>query len=123
MTAYNLPALVAVVAPASVIAVTNTTVIAAPGAGFAIRVVTAHLHQNRQCTGLADMQLQDGVGGIAFHHEAGLNAAAGGRSEPFIIPYPGFQLTVNTLLNLSHNSSVAAGNLVCVVYYFIDSVT
>lgn len=97
------------------------TAIAAPGAGFRIRVVGGMLMITRSATGNADVVLRNGVGGSLIAQARGLTVA-GTPIVPLVIPEPGVVLDENTLLELSTAASAAAGAAQATIYYFIDSI-
>lgn len=116
---YVAPPTVARIAPVLVVAATNTTLVAAPAAGFRIRVVGGHWGVNRAATGVTDLALTDGAAGAVLAQGPGLSVA-GTPFVPILIPEPGIVLTVATALVVNEASSIAAGNYVAVVYYYVD---
>lgn len=117
---YGDPPQVASASAALAVASTNTTIVAAPGAGFTIRLVGTQLSIGRTATGIADLVLTDGAGGAALVDGRGLSVA-GLPEVPPDIPEPGISLTENTALVCNHIATIAAGSMRAIVYYFIDS--
>ena len=115
---YNQPPLVAS-DPGTALAAGNvtTTLVAAPGAGFAIRVVGVNAGINRLSTGIVDVT----VNGVPWRC---LGLQLTGRSgDQWTLPEPGVQLAANTALSVTYSSSAAAGTGFAVVLYYIDSVS
>jgi hypothetical protein len=119
---YQTPPSVATILPATVAVATDTTVIAAPGAGTALRLVGGMLYVNRAVTGIVDAALTNGAAGAVIAALAGLSVA-GKPGDQIVLPEPGYQLSLNTALVLNHIASAAVGSIRLVVYYYIDTVT
>jgi len=119
--AYGAPPLVAN-ASAAIPAAGSTTVavVAAPGVGFAIRVVGAQICVNRASGAVCDCVLND-AGGGSILRGFGLNVAGSSCVTPPVVE-PGLQLTENQALNLVGTSTAGVGTFSCTVHYYIDSV-
>lgn len=100
----------------------NTTIINAPGAGFALRIVGVSLAINRLVTGVTDASLQDIVSGNFILRALGLDVN-GVPGVDYNYPEPGIQLTANSGLQIGVVGTVAAGQIAGVIFYFLDSVS
>lgn len=99
---------------------TTLTILAAPGVGFAIRVVGAQISVNRAAGAVCDCTLRD-ASGVAIGLANGLNVA-GGSFAPIDIPEPGIQATANNAVQLVGTSTAGAGTFAALIYYYIDPV-
>jgi hypothetical protein len=119
---YLQPPNVATVSIAAVVGTAVAIIVAAPGVGFALRLVGCQLGLNRAAGGNVDLEIRDGATRIVMNY--GVSQGAGGDltiAPP--IPEPGLQLTPNTAMNFAVISSAATGTGFVVVYYYTDGVT
>lgn len=120
---YALPPIeLTVVVQTNAVGGTNqvNALIAAPGAGLAVRLVGYQVSREFTGTGALQAILQDGVsGGEILRHvwEAGRLQAQG-----WPIPEPGVSLPVNHGLSLSNIAGVASQFIVVTMLYFVDAV-
>lgn len=98
----------------------NTTLVASPGVGFAIRVVYVQFSLRQTvAAGIVDFVLQDGAGGTGILI-CNLDVAAA-RTVQFNLPEPGIQISENTLLNIQKIASVAGPlSVAASALFFID---
>lgn len=102
----------------------NSTFIAAPGAGLAIRLISCNMGLGQSvAAGAFELAIQDGVGGTGIGNIS-LQSPGERWHELVGIPEPGYQLSEDTLLNISRIGSIAGPSSVrCYAYYYVDSIT
>lgn len=118
MTYANPPG-VAAVSIALIAGAANGTLIPPPGINVGLRIVALNVSINRLATGIVDVTISDGNGNILLR-SLGMQLT-GTSTVVFTLPEPGFQVLANTPLNISTNSTAAAGTATAVAYYFFDS--
>ena len=99
-----------------------TVVIAAPGVGFRLRVVGVHFTLTQAVAVATQVAafLNDGSAIAQFRASLEWN---GVPSFAVPIPEPGIQLPDNTALSATNVGTAAGGQIVYVVYYYVDEVT
>ena len=99
-----------------------TVVIAAPGPNNRLRIVGVHVTLTQAVAVATQVAafLNDGSAIAQFRASLEWN---GMPSFAIPIPEPGIQLPDNTALTATNVGTAAAGQIVYVVYYFIDQVT
>ena len=107
---------------AHIIGTINTGVLAAPGVGFAYRILGGVIGVTRTTTGIVDELLIDAVSGLVIWI-AGSLSVGGMSSIPILVPPPGIQLTPNSALTLQSASTAATGATQIVIYYTTDDVS
>jgi len=113
---YAAPPLVASASVAIPGAGTSTvTIVAAPGVGFAIRLVGCQVSISRAAGANGDLDIRSG--GVAIVR-GGFPAGASPMTPP--IPEPGIETNENVLLQGAVTSTAAAGTAFFLVYYFLD---
>jgi hypothetical protein len=121
--AYSNPPLVVLIQPLAVVITTTVNILAAPGANLRYRVVGVVFGMGRSTTGISDMSILDDTAGNAMAVARGLSVA-GTADLDVSIPEPGLvQAVANKPLVFQHSTTVAAGNLSVIVYYYIDQVS
>lgn len=90
----------------------NIAIIAAPGAGLALRIVGWHLMGTRGNTGNINVFVH-GAGGFVVCEGA---VSVGGDTGA--IPEPGITIATNTALQLDNVSNVGAQTFRIIIYYF-----
>ena len=122
MSVYTSPPLVASLDINIAAGNTTGTIIAAPGAGIRIRVVGGQCYINRASTASVNLFLRNGAAGTIFWQHNGC-IMAGSPGSDVIIPYPGFPLSDNTLLQgETNNGSAASSNAKFLVYYHLEQI-
>jgi hypothetical protein len=117
---YAKPPLVALLSLANVVGSTSGVIIAAPGVGFAIRVVHVEIGISRLTTGIVDARVTaPSLGNFANGWGLSLNGISNVYPP---IPEPGIQAGDNEAISLATTSTAAPGSTVATVYYFIDTV-
>jgi hypothetical protein len=120
--AYSRPPLIVDTSVASVAGTATATVVAAPGVGFAIRVVGFILGINRSTTGIADLVLRAATT-TSFRIGLANGLSVGGMSNVTKqIAEPGVQLPANEALQLVDTNTAATGSAAAMVEYYIDPV-
>ncbi len=118
---YSFPPLVVnVTVNTNAVANTNTThtLLAAPGAGKAYRIVGYRVAGVPAGTGNVRSELQGaGVTGSIAHMQY-----PPGGSDDWHAPDPGVQLAANEALQEIDSSNVVSQNLRMIVYYYLDTV-
>ena len=94
-------------------------IIAAPGVGFAIRVVAIHVASFRNNTGKINALFHDSAAGTVLFRAA---LPAGGN-DAMPIPSPGVQLPQNTGLQVDDISDLASQSWYWTIYYYVDVMT
>lgn len=100
----------------------NTVILAAPGAGFAYRIVAIAVGINRTSAGALVEETYSSIGSAAPVWRTGALGLTGTSHVEKLVPGPGIQLPENEGLNLASQSSAAAGVTIYTVNYFIDNV-
>lgn len=125
--AYNTPPLTIATQP--LINGAINPAIAAPGAGFALRIAGASWSVIVAATGapaaagMYRIILRDGIAAVQVSDWVGESGAGGSPSGDKQIPEPGIQLTANQPLNMVGISVVVGQAASLIVYYYIDTVT
>lgn len=101
----------------------SAVVIAAPGALLRIRIVSILVGVDRLiAAGLVTVRVFGTTSGLNPIPSIGLNMP-GQASLAAIPPEPGIPLAVNESVTLSTSSTVATGNVSCVIGYLVDHVS
>lgn len=97
----------------------SATIIAAPGANNRLRFIGITGGINRNTGGIVDVRIRNGAGGETMF--AALNQSVNGQSSfAYNLPEPGYQLDVNTLMQLECISTAGTGSTFVYVWYTID---
>lgn len=101
-----------------------TVLLAAPGAGFAYRVKFVSLYITRGVGAGAqvDISLQEVASGIIFEQIMGASIA-GKPGMEVDHSWPGYQCSTNDGIQVNISSTVAGGNVVAVLHYYVDDVS
>jgi hypothetical protein len=105
-----------------VVGAASGVIIGAPGAGFMLRIVGAHLTINRLSTGIVEVSLTATTSGNVIAFSKGMQLT-GTSFSPISIPEPGLTLLENESLTLTTFSTAAAGAAYATVYYYVDQVS
>lgn len=116
---YARPPLTSSVSLAAIAGTANSVFIAAPGAGFAIRLVGGHVGCSRAAGTALDLLL---VCGTFTMRLGSFHQAGGTSSSPLVIPEPGVLMPTNTGVTFTVISTAATGSGTCTAYYFVDTV-
>lgn len=100
----------------------NNTLLAAPGAGTAYRIVGLWASTERGNTAgvVIELAFEDTVGGTDLWHVA-LCASAGLGADHIVLPGPGILLGANDLLNVTSTATAITQGCDVGVYYYIDA--
>ncbi len=98
----------------------TVNVIAAPGVNQSLRIVALNVSINRHVTGIVDASIVDPGFGTILLRAMGLSVN-GQTTVTLVLPEPGYQVNVNSPLQLSITGTAAAGTATAVAYYFLDS--
>lgn len=115
------PNTVLVASPAFIVGTVTSTVIPAPGAGNRLRIVALTMRLSVGVTGNVAADAAGGTSGLPVA-TCGLGDGENRDSHP-IIPAPGIQLADNETLIINWGASVAAGQGLAWVAYYIDTVS
>lgn len=116
------PSVAGYLSAALIVGTITTVVIAAPGAGKAIRIVAINLGIARQSTGAVDFRVFEGTTGNTILRVAGFQLTGTGNNAIPIVE-PGIQLTTNNSLSIDASSTVATGTGQGTVQYYIDTIS
>lgn len=105
-------------------AAANNTLVAAPGAGFYLRVMAIWMTTERGNTAGAviELHVQDGAGGTDLFASA-MCASAGKGADHMVFPAPGIRIGANDLLNVNSTATVATQGCDVGVAYYVDALS
>lgn len=117
------PLTIKVNSAAHVVGTRTTTILAAPGATTAYRIVACHVYINRtSAAAIVDQFVYSGTSSMAILALSGMSIA-GVPGGGFDIPEPGYQLPPNESLLCDSISSAANGLTTIFVAYYLDVMT
>lgn len=119
---YFSPPLQAQVNIVHAVGLVRGTLVAAPGAGTAIRVVAWSWGISRTTTGIVDLILQEGAGAVDIISGLGMQLT-GTANNYGQLPAPGWQLAEDTSLQVETRSTAATGFTIATAFYYLDDVS
>lgn len=97
------------------------TVVAAPGAGKALRIIAISASLSDNATGLIELFQAGDAAGVIGIWTANIGSAVGGAGV--VLPEPGIQLGINKAFVISSRGTVATQTIDLQALYFIDNVS
>ncbi len=86
------------------------------------RIYGWSVHVDKDTTGIVDVLLIRSTSGVPFGQALGLSVA-GKPGETNFLPYPGIPTDLADGVDMVSNSSIATGNVLAILYYYIENVT